>query len=457
MLVKDGRTTLKSYWEMTFPETGAGPRRTEREYADELRDLLVDATRIRLRSDVPVGAYLSGGLDSSTISAIIRNHTTNPLETFSIAFGDPDFDESAFQTRMADALGTDHRVVHATHADIGRVFPEVIWHAETPVMRTAPAPMFLLSRLVRDSHFKVVLTGEGADEFLAGYDIFKEAKIRRFWAREPDSKLRPALLGRIYPWIPGSTRSGYAQSFFGIGLGETESADYSHALRWRTTARAKRFFSDDTRQAVLESGDGLTPFFPDGFERWDPLQRAQYLEISIFLEQYLLSSQGDRMAMGHSVEGRYPFLDHRIVEFCNGLPSRLKLRGLTEKYLLRKVSRQWLPAEVSERPKHPFRAPIHRAFFNDSPPDYLEELLSPAAIRDAGYFDPRAVANLVAKLERGLPLSETDDMALAGIISTQLVDRQFVSRAMPCTPLDGADDVKVVVRRGPPQGGSPCG
>jgi len=456
MLVRDGRITLKPYWEMTFPEDGAAPLRSLREYAEELRDLLIDATLIRLRADVPVGAYLSGGLDSSTITAIIRNHTTNPLETFSIAFTDPDFDESGFQSRMARVLGTDHHVVHATHADIGRVFPEVIWHVETPVMRTSPAPMFLLSRLVRDHHFKVVLTGEGADELLAGYDIFKEAKIRRFWARQPDSKLRPALFNRIYPWIPRLTRSNYAQSFFGMGLRETESRDYSHSLRWRTTARAKRFFSEEMRQAIQASEDGLTPFYPDGFDRWDPLHRAQYLEITIFLSQYLLSSQSDRMAMGHSVEGRFPFLDHRVVEFCNGLPPQLKLRGLTEKHLLKEVSREWLPAEISDRPKQPFRAPIHRAFFNDSPPDYLEELLTPSAIKHSGYFNPQTVGHLVAKLKQGLSLSETDDMALAGIISTELVDRQFVSCPRPSSPLDGTDDVKVVIGKGSSRGEQPC-
>ena len=175
-------------------------------------DLLVDAARIRLRADVPVGAYLSGGLDSSMIAAIIRNHTSNRLDTFSIAFDDAQFDESIHQRRMAEFLGTDHQVVQATHADIGRVFPEVIWHTETPLMRTAPAPMFLLSKLVRDSGYKVVLTGEGADEFLAGYDIFKEAKVRRFWARQPDSTWRPLLFQRLYPDMVGLSSKSHADA-----------------------------------------------------------------------------------------------------------------------------------------------------------------------------------------------------------------------------------------------------
>jgi len=448
MLVRDGRVAIQPWWELAFPEPG--PVRSMEDCAAELRELLIDATRLRLRADVPVGAYLSGGLDSSTITAIIRTFTTNPLETFSIAFDDPAFDESGFQARMAKSLGTNHHVVRASHADIGRIFPEVVWHAETPLMRTSPAPMFLLSGLVRRKNFKVVLTGEGADEFLAGYDLFKEAKIRRFWAARPDSKMRQDLFSRIYPWIAGLTKgtANYASAFFGMGLSETDARDYSHAIRWRTTSRAKRFFSPGFLERV---GGTRGPAYPDGFDGWDPLHQAQYLEISIFLSQYLLSSQSDRMAMGHSVEGRFPFLDYRMVEFCNRLPPALKLQGLTEKFLLKEVSREWLPPEITDRPKQPFRAPIQRAFFGESAPDYMEELLSPAAVADTGYFNPRAVEHLVTKLKQGHAHSETDDMALAGIISTQLLHRQFLSGFKPSPPLDASDDVKFVAGPGASQ------
>jgi asparagine synthase (glutamine-hydrolysing) len=452
MLVQDGRMTLRPYWEMDFPQDDAAPVKSIERYKDEFRELLVDATRVRLRADVPVGAYLSGGLDSSTITAIVRNCTSNPLETFSISFGDPAFDESEYQTRMARHLGTDHHVVHATHADIGRVFPDVVWHAETPLMRPSPAPMVLLSGLVREKQFKVVLTGEGADEFLAGYDLFKEARIRRFWAARPDSQLRPALFNRIYPWLSGLTQgsASYASAFFGMGLQETADPDYSHQIRWRTTSRGKRFFSEDLSAhiAAAPRPANASPFHPEGFGGWDPLHQAQFLEISIFLSHYLLSSQGDRMGMGHSVEGRFPFLDHRVVDFCNRIPPALKLRGLTEKYLLKEVSRAWLPADITDRPKQPFRAPIHRAFFNDTPPDYLEDLLSMRNLTETGYFNPQAVNHLVAKLHKGLPVGETDDMAVAGIISTQLFHDRFIARFRPGPALDGRDDVKVVNRRG---------
>ena len=454
LLAQDRRIEVAAYWQLQFPNAAEeidGRRRPVGEYVEELRQLLIDATLVRLRADVPVGAYLSGGLDSSTTAAIVRRFGPSHLDTFSIAFSDPKFDESEYQRRMARFLGTEHQVVYATHADIGEVFPEVVWHTETPILRTAPAPMFLLSKMVRDRKYKVVLTGEGADEFLAGYDIFKEAKVRRFWARAPTSKWRPRLLQRLYPDIHdlASTGHSYLQAFFGAGLSDVNAPDYSHAVRWRNNRRTSRFFSEELKRAIAQTqgaSDG-GPALPPAFHGWGPLQRAQYLEVSIFLSQYLLSSQGDRMGMAHSVEGRFPFLDHRVIEFCNRLPARLKLRGLTEKYLLREVARPWLPPEIWNRGKRPYRAPIHRSFFNDTPPGYLREVLSEKQLRATGLFHVNAVRQLAGKLEQGWPVGETDDMALVGIISAQLVHQQFVTHFRPAPPLSDADDVKVV-RRG---------
>ncbi|HTY87896.1 MAG TPA: asparagine synthase (glutamine-hydrolyzing) [Candidatus Acidoferrum sp.] len=461
LLAKDGRLTVKSYWALDWtnanpplPSPGARGSRLEEtaeKYLGEFHELLTDATRIRLRADVPVGAYLSGGLDSSVIAAIVRKLGVSRLDTFSIAFSDPKFDESEHQRSMARFLGTDHQVVHATHADIGRAFYDVVWHTECPVMRTAPAPMFLLSQLVRERRFKVVLTGEGADEFLAGYDIFKEAKIRRFWARNPDSKWRSLLLKRLYPDITNLSGAGssYLAAFFGAGMTETAAPDYSHAVRWRNNRRTCRFFSKGFTAAVAAArGEGETELrYPANFASWKPLEKAQFLEASIFLSQYLLSSQGDRVAMAHSVEGRYPFLDVRVMEFCNRLPSRLKLRVLTEKYLLRQLARQYLPPEILQRRKRPYRAPIHRSFFNEAAPEYVRELLSEEAVKATGVFNPVAVGQLAARLEQGKAVGETDDMALVGILSTQLVHHHFVTAFRADRTLTERDDVKVVLRR----------
>jgi asparagine synthase (glutamine-hydrolysing) len=447
----DGDIRIEAYWTPDFPDARDPYPYTLDEAAQQLRDLLVDATQIRLRADVPVGAYLSGGLDSSATSALVHHYTDNRLETFSIAFSDEAFDESAFQWQMAEHLGTRHNLITCTHEDIGRVFPDVIWHTETPIMRTSPAPLFLLSELVHDHNFKVVLTGEGADEFLGGYNIFKEAKIRRFWARQPDSEIRPSLLSKLYPYIGGlgQGNDAYLRKFFGQGLTDTAAPDYSHAIRWRNTSRSRRLFSPELQAAVSPLPFAAQIPWPDNFDRWSSLAQAQYLEITIFLAEYLLNSQGDRMGMAHSVEGRFPFLDHRVVEFAAQLPPHYKLRGLDEKHILKRAVRDLLPDAIWNRPKRPYRAPIHKSFFPDGQPvEWAADLLSSAKIEAAGQFNPRAVSQMMKKIARYGRLGETDDMALAGILSTQLVHEQFIAHFTPAPPIDElSDNIKVVDRR----------
>jgi asparagine synthase (glutamine-hydrolysing) len=449
---RETETAPQRYWSVSYPpEEATSPQgngaKTE-EYLERFRELLTDATLIRLRSDVPVGAYLSGGLDSSVITQLVSTHAGRRLATFSITFDDPDFDESEFQLRMARFLGTRHEIVRATHADIARVFPGVIWHTETPTTRTAPAPMFLLSQLVRDSGFKVVLTGEGADEVLAGYDIFKEAAIRRFWARRPDSSLRPLLLRRLYADIPGMAKTGmpFLTAFFRTGLTEVSSPYYSHLVRWRNNARTRRFFSEDVAETVARD-PGIELPLPELFPTWGGLQQAQYLESTIFLSEYILCSQGDRVAMAHSVESRMPFLDYRVVEFCNSLPSNMKLRGLRDKYLLRRLGKECLPDRLWERPKRPYRAPIQRSFFKPPVPEYVRDLLSARQIKEAGLFRQEAVEQLVRKVANGATIGETDEMALAGMLSSQLLYRQFVREFTLARPIgEDRDDIKVCLQ-----------
>jgi asparagine synthase (glutamine-hydrolysing) len=346
---------------------------------------------------------------------------------------------------MAEFLGTRHQEVFCTQEDIGRVFPDVIWHTETPILRTAPAPMYLLSDLVHRHGYKVVLTGEGADEVLAGYDIFKEMRLRRFWARSPESRMRPALLGRLYPDIPRDSQGeAFWTAFFRQGLENTRSPFYSHHLRWANTARLRRFLDQPDGESVRAGSDHPIAL-PTAFDHWSPLAQAQYLEMVTFLSPYLLSSQGDRVAMAHSVEGRYPFLDYRVVEFCNRLPSDMKLRGLSEKWLLRRLAQNLVPEEIRRRTKRPYRAPIQACFLPSGPGlDYVEELLSPGAIRQSEYFNPASVEMLLRKARSGTRLGEVEEMALVGILSTQLLDRFFIRREGGSAPEPSLPDVKVV-------------
>lgn len=430
-VVRDGQVTVTPHWTYDYPEAGSfSPVRTESEYASELFELLLDATRLRLRSDVPVGAYLSGGLDSTITTALIRKYTNTRLRTFSVTFDVDEFDETSYQREAVRYLDTDHQEVRCSEDDIGRVFPDVLWHTETPILRTAPAPMFLLSKLVREAGYKVVLTGEGSDEMFGGYDIFKEAKIRRFWSMQPDSASRPRLLRKLYPYLQNmqAQPDAYLRAFFQIGSG-TSDRFFSHRPRWELTSKLKLFFSEDVRAQLTRDGayDRLTATLPASYDSWHWFCQAQYLEATHLLPGYILSSQGDRMAMAHAVEGRYPFLDRRVVEFAAKLPPSMKMKVLNEKYLLKRSTEGLIPEAISRRPKQPYRAPEGRSLFTTPARDYMRELLSPEKLRENGLFHAPAVGRLVDKFEKNQALGIKDNMALVGILSTQMLIHQFIN------------------------------
>jgi asparagine synthase (glutamine-hydrolysing) len=432
MVVNQQGLYSNKYWglEKDYANHGNNHSTSFIDAADELDELLTNAVEIQLRADVQVGAYLSGGLDSSVTTSMINKIQPDVLNTFSISFKDKNFDESIYQKEAAAYFNTNHISIECTPQDIAEYFPKTIWHAEFPLLRTSPTPMYLLSKKVREQNLKVVITGEGADEMLAGYNIFKEAKIRRFWAKYPDSTIRPKLLSKLYPYLPMMKESNNIslKMFFGYQLTDTNNPLYSHNLRWHNTSRIKTFFSDEVNSHIskLDLYQQLNATLPGSFNTFSDLQQSQFLEASIFMSGYLLSSQGDRMAMGNSVEGRYPFLDHRVIEFCNKLPDNFKLNGLNEKYILKKISENKIPASITKRPKHPYRAPIVSSFLLKKSPEYIQELLSENVLHKYGLFNPQKVTNFVDKIKKQDVISEVDQMAFAGILSTQLLHKMFI-------------------------------
>jgi len=380
---------------------------------------------------VPVGSYLSGGLDSSIVSALAAGMTGETLRTFSVTFDSAEHDESAFQAEMAQALGTMHEAVHCARGDIAAVFPDVIRFTERPILRTAPAPLFKLSALVRAAGLKVVLTGEGADEVFAGYDIFKEARVRRFCGRQPGSRIRPHLFRKLYPYLPGLRQQSaeYLAAFFGAGSDALDDPLFSHRPRLRGTAAAKLFFSPELRETLsgYDAAEEMAGLLPEAFPRWHPLHQAQYLESRFLLPGYILSSQGDRMAMAHGVEGRFPFLDHRLVELAASLPPEMKLKGLTEKHILREATKDILPPSIGRRTKQPYRAPDSASFTGAGALDYVADALGEERIAANGLFNPRAVARLRAKCATGEAAGFRDNAAFVGILSTQLWTQTFAS------------------------------
>jgi len=315
---------------------------------------------------------------------------------------------------------------------IRETFPAVIWHCETPLLRTAPAPLMFLSELVRKNGFKVVLTGEGADELFGGYNIFKEAKIRAFWGRYPESRIRPLLTQRLYPYIFKNPARGQAflQQFFSVRQSDADEALFSHMIRWQNGLKNSLFFSDSMQQRLSDQHplDEINALLPKDFQSRDVLARAQFLEIAVFLPNYLLSSQGDRVAMANSLEQRHPFLDFRLMDFAARLPPHWKLRGLNEKYLLKRAFRGLVPERIRTRAKQPYRAPISNVFFDGNADGYVEHLLSERELLRSGFFHPDRVSHLVKRFRRNDPAisSESQNMALTGILSTQLLQQQFI-------------------------------
>lgn len=431
---RDGALRVRRYYELDFPEAGAeAPEALER-----LDELMRTGVALRMRADVPVGGYLSGGLDSSITCALAAAMSPYELRTFSVTFDDPRFDESEYQRLVAADVKSVHALQPIRQTETGDVFPEVVRHAETPLVRTAPAPMYLLSRLTRERGIKVVLTGEGSDELFLGYDLYKETVVRLFCLRQPRSQVRPRLFDRLYPYLAreGQGRGELWSRFF-LEAGPASDPLFSHLPRFALTSRIRDAYSADAR-AALGGTDVLRELresLPRAFGSWSPLNRAAYLEMTTLLPGYLLSSQGDRMGLAHSIEGRFPFLDHRLFEFAAALPTRSKLRGLREKDILRRWAKGVVPPRVESRPKQPYRAPDVPAFFHASQPDYVDALLAEDAVRRAGLFEAKAVSGLVRRCRAGRATGFRENQALVAVLSAQLWHHHYLQRRELPSPL----------------------
>jgi len=430
LVAKGGSIEINKFWQLPFSSEKTEHNR-EKLIAD-LKELLHDAIKIRLRADVPVGSYLSGGLDSSGITSIVKKNFNNKLKSFGIRFEEQDFDEGEYQQEMVNYLGVDHSELFINNTDIAKHLKSMLWFTEKPLLRTAPIPLYLLSRLVHESNYKVVLTGEGGDEIFGGYNIFKEAKIRNFWAKYPDSKLRPLLLAKLYPYIFKDNRlKDSLVEFFKYGIDEPSNPFFSHIIRWNNTSKIKAFFSSELEEN-LNSYNGLDELrtdLPADFNSWNYLSKAQYLETTIFLSNYLLSSQGDRTAMANSVEMRMPFLDYRIIELMCNVEPELKINSLNEKFLLKKVFKDLLPQRILNRDKNPYRAPIKQGILVNK--ELTGQYLNRDSLKEYGLFDPEKVRLLINKLNKFEKASEVDNMALIGILSSQIIYNMFIKDFNP--------------------------
>lgn len=424
--LKGTTNEVKPYWQLDFDGTWRDSSKTFNESVEELTEKLESATRLRFtRSDVPVGAYLSGGLDSTVTTHLVKQFTDAPIETYSLRFSDAEFDEGDYQQMVASDLGTIHHQVSVSESDIAEHFQQMLFHAERPVLRTAPVPMFLLSRLVHSNGGKVVVTGEGADEMLAGYDLFREAKVRRFIGRVPESEKRKKLVEKLYPWMhrnPGQVPA-FARSFFSRDI-DCADPGLSHRPRWNTSSSIFQFM-----QVPELNGEGAVfERLPENWEKWHPLELAQWIEITTLLNGYLISAQGDRMLMGNSVEGRFPFLDIELIKFAAKLNPLFKLWGLNEKHILKRAFGKKIPAKVISRPKQPYRSPDASAFFGEIGKKWLNEIVGNGVLDDIDVIDSEKVKKLIQKGERsaGKKMGNTDNMSIVAMLSLASLHQQFI-------------------------------
>ncbi|MCS6986293.1 MAG: asparagine synthase (glutamine-hydrolyzing) [Sphingomonadaceae bacterium] len=426
LMAEHGALRERAWWRWTFPDArDSGCTDPPQRLAAELRDLLEDAVRIRLRADVAVGSYLSGGIDSSMVAGLARKLHGAGLSTFGIRFPTTEHDEGDFQEAVARHLDVRHEALAWTAGDLARDLPRVVYHAEAPLVRTAPVPLFALSRRLRVKGLKVVLTGEGADEILGGYDLFREAAVRRAIARRPGAWWVPRLVARLYPWQPAARpRPGLAAAL-AVGLDRPHNPLFSHLPRIQAGLVARRLLAADWAAAAQWDPSELEAELPPGFDRWHPLSRAQYLEATVLLPGNLLSVQGDRMLMAHAVEGRFPFLDPRVIAFAAALPPRLKLKGLREKPLLKAAAASLVPPMVAERPKQPYRAPDLTAVLWRPEGAALRAFLDPAELRAVGVFAPIRVERFLDHLRRAGQATEREAIALSILLTTQIWHRTF--------------------------------
>lgn len=422
--VTRGSMTERTYGPLRL-RTASGPA-SEGEALALIRDRLRQSVALRLRSDVEVGVYLSGGVDSAIVAQLTCERALGRVRTFSVEFEDKNLDESLQQREMAAFLGTRHVGVRVSYEDIARHFPDAIFHAEMPAFRSAFVPMYLLAQATRREGIKVVLSGEGADEAFLGYDLYKETLLRDGW-NTFDEAWRRERLAHLYPHLDHYKPEDIAAI---TGLYHQFSQErapglFSHELRLQNGRFSARLVQGqgDPLGAIQRLIQG-----EPGYAELTAVEKAQWLEYKTLLPGYLLSTQGERMTLAHGVENRCPFLDPAVLDAACSLNLRFD-DGFAEKRLLRQAFRDQLPASIVNKRKFPYRAPDAAAFAT-RPPEYLELLLSEGELRRVPYLDQKFAQALTKKV-MGLgaaEISTKENQTFIFLLSLVLLHRFFTKR-----------------------------
>jgi asparagine synthase (glutamine-hydrolysing) len=390
MVCRPGAITLRPYWQVTYPAVAPDIDRPAASYAEELRALLTTVVRDHLVSDVPLGVFLSGGVDSSTLVSLMRELDADPIRTFSIGFAERSYNELAYARRVAEAFGTEHHEL-VVRPDAAALLPDLVRSFDEPFADSSAIPVYCVSRLARE-RVTVALSGEGGDEVFGGYVTYTAYKLANLYRRLP----RPvtALIGAAVHRLPTSHRRvsfDYKAKRFVDGA-HLPPAD-GH-FWWKV------IFTEAAKAELYAAGrrelDDACRLFRHAWRACgarDPLTRLQHIDLSVYLPDDLLVKV-DRMSMAVSLEARVPFLDHRVVEFAASLPPGLKVRGLTTKYILKRAMADRLPATILSAKKRGFNVPMP-VWLAGELRDFVRDVLGEDRVRRAGFFDPAAVARLI--------------------------------------------------------------
>jgi asparagine synthase (glutamine-hydrolysing) len=395
--------------------------------------VLDDAVRERLIADVEVASYLSGGIDSCAVLGLAQQHMDRPIRAFTLSFDDALYDESALARAQAERSGASFHPIPVTSRDLADAYSDAVWHAETPFVNGHGVAKFLLSRAVRDAGIKVVFTGEGSDEMLAGYPPFRRDVLLYNSARQ-DPEVVQRLLAEMRASnqaVPALVTSAEAP----LAVLDTVRRRLGWVPSWIQTfstmgQRTTEFF----RQEMASSVAGMNPYevalsrLPVG-ERLadrDPLNQALYLWAKIHLPNFILTFLSDRMEMAHSIEGRVPFLDHKVAEFAAGIPIHMKVKGMREKHVLREATRDVLIEPVYDRQKHPFTTPPAKVGENDAMMELFGDVFGSSLLDDQPIFDPSSVRDLFNTLPDRSPEDRVvADGLLNRVLSLTLMHQRF--------------------------------
>ncbi len=426
----DGEIEINEYWDLSFaPRPDDGKRRSDADYIAEWSELFRTSVRLRLMADVPLGMFLSGGIDSSAIAAVMSQLVSEPIKTFSVAFAERGANELEFARTVAQAFGTEHHEVVVSPAEFWAALPQLVWHEDEPLAHPSSVPLYFVSQLAAQ-HVKVVLTGEGSDEMLAGYERYRKTIYNlAFGARY--QQFTPAALRRLVragvERLPPPARNKLRRTFLTVAP-DIESIYFDNfAVFTRAQQAALLTPEAQARAGVLDPYAAVSAHLA-GTDATTLLNRLLYVDTKTYLHELLMKQ--DQMSMAASVESRVPFLDHKLVEFTARLPEALKLRGWTTKYILRRSMQGVLPDTILRRPKMGFPVPVG-AWLRGPYRSIIDEYVLGARARGRGLFDETFVKRLVAEHQQG---AVDHSERLWALINFELWQRQFFDSEAPALP-----------------------